>query len=143
MKHILLIALMGIITAFPALAQNNNDEQELIRLDKEWGMASMKGDAAVLNRIYADDYTTRSPEGARNKQQVVEEIVKDAANLKNPVYTSDNYSVRFIGSDTAVMTHTGVASGEDHGKAFRESHHGQWQAAASQVTRVAQQTATK
>jgi ketosteroid isomerase-like protein len=135
-----MIVLLGIVTACPTLAQQNNDEQELIRLDREWGTASMKGDAAFLNRIYADDFTTSTPQGMRNKQQIVDETVKDAANLKNPAYTSDNYAVRFIGSDTAVMTHTGVASGEDRGKAFNDPHrsmhiwvrrNGRWQVFAT------------
>jgi ketosteroid isomerase-like protein len=140
MKCILVFTFLALVTACPALAQSSNDEQELIRLDREWGMASMKGDSAALNRIYADEYTEARFSGPVNKQKIIEEIVKDAANLKNPVYTSDNYNVRFIGNDTAVMTHTGVASGIDNGKPFNEPHramhvwvrrNGRWQAFSS------------
>lgn len=122
MKHIFLIVLLGLVMVCPALAQNKTDEQELIRLDREWGTASMKGDAAFLNSIYADDYSVVTAEGTRNKQQVIEATVKDAAAIKSPSYASDNYVVRFIGNDTAIMTHTGIASGIEGGKPFNDPH---------------------
>ncbi|MGB7068149.1 MAG: nuclear transport factor 2 family protein [Pyrinomonadaceae bacterium] len=120
MKNILTIVLLTMVSAGFVIAQNGADAQELIRLDKEWSAAMERGDRDVLNRIIADDYTTRN--GTWNKTQYIEQAMKDKAdddlNLKNASSVSSNYSVKFKSADMAVMTHITIGKGDYKGKAF-------------------------
>ena len=122
MKKILTIVLLTIISAGFAIAQNGADEQELIKLDKEWSAAMERGDRDTLNRMIADDFTTRN--GTWNKTQYIEQAMRDKANddinLKNAVAVPSNYSVKFKGADMAVMTHITVGKGEYKGKPFTD-----------------------
>ncbi len=143
MKKIMTIVLLTIISAGFAIAQNGADEQELIKLDKEWSTAMERGDRDALNRIIADDYTTRN--GTWNKAQYIEQAIKDKANddinLKNASSVPSNYSVKFKGGEMAVMSHITVGKGEYKGKSFTDysrSMHvwmkrgGRWQVVASE-----------
>ena len=143
MKKILTIVLLTIVSAGFAIAQNGADEQKLIRMDKEWSQAMERGDRDALNRIIADDYTTRN--GTWNKAQYIEQAMKDKAdddlNLKNASAVPSNYAVKFKGADMAVMTHITVGKGEYKGKSFTDysrSMHiwmkrgGRWQVVSSE-----------
>ena len=143
MKKIMTIVLLTIVSAGFAIAQNSADEQELIKLDKEWSAAIERGDREALNRIVADDYTDRG--GAENKTQYIEQAMKDKAdddlNLKNAASAPANYAVKFKGGEMAVMTHITVGKGEYKGKSFTDytrSIHiwmkrgGRWQVVASE-----------
>ena len=118
--------------SFIGFAQNA-DEKKLIELDKEWARANSRGDRATLNRIYADDF--------KDKATVIDETVKGAADLKNVSHASDNYEVRFIQPDMAIMTHFASEKGQDKGKDYVDYHHslhvwakrnGNWQVIATQ-----------
>lgn len=143
MKKIMTIVLLTIVSAGFAFAQNSADEQELIKLDKEWSAAMERGDRDALNRIIADDFTTRN--GTVNKGQYIEQAMKDKAdddlNLKNAAAVPSNYAVKFKGGEMAVMTHITVGKGEYKGKSFTDysrSMHiwmkrgGRWQVVASE-----------
>ena len=143
MKKIMTVVLLTIVSAGFAIAQNGADEQELIKLDKEWSAAMERGDRDALNRIIADDFTTRN--GTVNKGQYIEQAMKDKAdddlNLKNAAAVPSNYSVKFKGGEMAVMTHITVGKGEYKGKSFTDysrSMHiwmkrgGRWQVVASE-----------
>lgn len=55
--RILTLSLLALALALPAAAAGNQAavEQEIQALDKLWGEAAAKGDAAVLNRLLADN----------------------------------------------------------------------------------------
>lgn len=142
-KKLMTTFLATIIFTALAFAQNSKDEQELIKLDKDWSAAIERSDRDALNRIIADDYTDRG--GTANKAQYTERIFKEAAdnavNLKNFTSVPSNYSVKFKGDGTAVMTHTIIEKGEYKGTPFtdyRTSLHvwmrrnGRWQVVASE-----------
>ncbi len=143
LKRIFAIALLTVMASSVALAQSTADEQELIKLDKEWSAAIERKDRDALNRIVADDYTDRG--GTTNKAQYIERTFKgitdDAVNMKNFTSVSSNYSVKFKGDGMAVMTHNAVEKGEYKGTPFtdyRNSLHvwmkrgGRWQVVASE-----------
>lgn len=143
MKKLLAITLLTIVSVVSAFAQNDANEQELIRMDKEWSAAMERGNRDTLNRIIADDFTTRN--GNWNKTQYIEQAMKDKAdddiNLKNASSVPSNYSVKFKGGEMAVMTHFTVGNGEYKGKSFtnysRTMHiwmkrGGRWQVVASE-----------
>jgi hypothetical protein len=122
-------------------------EQELITLDKEWGEAGLRGDSTVLERILADDFIGNSPAGVATKAQNIAEAKTTAANITNATYVADEYTVRFLDPNTAVMTHRAVEKGLNKGKEYNDQHRsihvwvkrdGRWQVVASQATPIPQ-----
>jgi hypothetical protein len=129
------------------VATTPNAEQELISLDKSWGEAGLKGDSAVLERILADDFIGNSPTGVATKAQNIAEAKTNAPNITNATYVADEYTVRFLDPNTAVMTHRAVEKGLNKGKEYNDQHRsmhvwvkrdGRWQVVASQATPIPQ-----
>ena len=121
-------------------------ERELTALDQEWTQAGVKGDASILERVLADDYSAANALGKSiTKAEAIADLKSGATKLDTN--TADNYNVRVFG-DTAVMTHDGVRTGRREGKAFTERYRslhvfvrrgGRWQAVASQGMTLPQQ----
>jgi uncharacterized protein (TIGR02246 family) len=122
-------------------------EQDLINLDKQWGEAGLRGDAAVLETILADDFMGVSPTGTATKAQNIAEAKTTATDITNATYVADAYTVRFLDPNTAVMTHSALEKGLNKGKEYSEQHwsthvwvkrNDRWQVVASQSTPVPQ-----
>jgi len=131
------------------VSSSSSAEQELISLDKEWGEAGLRGDTAVLERILADDFMGATPTAVATKAQSIAESKTNAPNITNATYTADEYTVRFLDKNTAVMTHRAVEKGLDKGKEYTDQHrsihvwvkrNGRWQVVASQATPIPQQS---
>ncbi len=131
------------------VSSTSSAEQELIGLDKQWGEAGLKGDTAMLEKILADDFTGASATGIATKAQSIEQAKSDASNITNATYVADQYSVRFLDPNTAVMTHNAVEKGLNKGKEYTDQHRsmhvwvkrdGRWQVVASQATPITQKT---
>jgi hypothetical protein len=129
------------------VATTPSAEQELISLDKSWGDAGLKGDSAVLERILADDFIGNSPTGVATKAQNIAEAKTNAPNITNATYVADEYTVRFLDPNTAVMTHRATEKGLNKGKEYTDQHRsmhvwvkrdGRWQVVASQATPIPQ-----
>lgn len=127
------------------VATASSAEQELIGLDKEWGEGGLRGDTAVLERILADDFIGNSPTGVATKAQNIAEAKTNAPNITNATYVADEYTVRFLDPNTAVMTHRATEKGLDKGKEYNAQHRsmhvwvkrdGRWQVVASQATPI-------
>jgi hypothetical protein len=104
------------------VATTPSAEQELISLDKSWGEAGLKGDSAVLERILADDFIGNSPIGVATKAQNIAEAKTNAPNITNATYVADEYTVRFLDPNTAVMTHRATEKGLNKGKEYTDQH---------------------
>ncbi|MDQ3665447.1 MAG: nuclear transport factor 2 family protein [Acidobacteriota bacterium] len=123
-----------------------NIEHELTELDRGWTQAGVRGDASILERVLADDYSATNALGKTvTKTDAIADLKSGTSKLDSN--TADNYSVRVFG-DTAVMTHDGVRTGQRDGKAFSERYRslhvfvkrgGRWQAVASQNMSLPQQ----
>jgi hypothetical protein len=129
------------------VATTPSAEQELITLDKSWGEAGLKGDSAVLETILADDFIGNSPTGVATKAQNIAEAKTNAPDITNATYVADEYTVRFLDPNTAVMTHRAVEKGLNKGKEYNDQHRsmhvwvkrdGRWQVVASQATPIPQ-----
>ena len=160
MKRIITIATLMITAASFTLGQTTDNqtkpagakvastgvEQELTQLDREWTQALVRGDASILERVFADDYSATNALGKTvTKAEAIADLKSGANKLESN--DPDNYSVRVFG-DTAVMTHDGVRKGQRDGKAFAERYRslhvfvkrgGRWQAVASQNMTLPQQ----
>jgi hypothetical protein len=126
----------------------SNVEQELIKLDQEWGDAGLKGDSAVLERILADEFMSSEPTGVMNKAQSITQAKSDAANITNATYTADEYTIRMLDKDTAIMVHRAVEKGQNKGRDYADQHRSihvwkkindRWQVVASQAMPITQQ----
>jgi len=116
-------------------------DQALIKLDQEWGEAGLRGDTATLNRILADDFQGSGPTGLQTKAQNIAQAKSDSANITNATYKADEYTVRWLDKDTAIMFHRAVEKGQNKGADYTNQHrsihvwkkvNGQWQVVASQ-----------
>ncbi|MEJ7699518.1 MAG: hypothetical protein WKF71_07725 [Pyrinomonadaceae bacterium] len=74
MKKLLTTFLAMIIFTTLAFAQGSKNEQELIKLDKDWSAAIERGDRDALNRIIADDFTSGGE--TENKTVYIERTLK-------------------------------------------------------------------
>jgi ketosteroid isomerase-like protein len=124
-------------------ASQANDEQVLMQIEREWADAPAKRDAAALDRIIADDWTSFTWDGETvGKAQVI----ADAKLGANTAQSQELGPMRVrIFGDTAVVT--GSVSGKSQYQGRDMSGHyiwtdvfvkrnGHWQAVASQTTRV-------
>jgi ketosteroid isomerase-like protein len=132
------------------VSSNSSAEQELIKLDKEWGEAGMRGDAPALEVIVADDFMGDSPTGGvQTKAQHIADAKANAPDITNATYTADEYMVRFLDPNTAVMTHRATGTGMRKGKEYTDQHRSmhvwvkrgdRWQVVASQATPIPQKS---
>ncbi len=129
-------------------------EREIVRMEREFAVATMRNDMAALDRIMADDYTFTDSSGAvRTKTQVFTDLARvlAQANVMN-VYkiesiNPDELKVHVYG-DTAVVTgrtrvkaYTADQSISDQYRFKRVwvKQQGRWQLVANHSTHIAQQ----
>ena len=101
----------------------------------------------MLERILADDFVGNSPIGVTTKAQNIAEAKTNAPNITNATYVADEYTVRFLDPNTAVMTHRATEKGLNKGKEYNDQHRsmhvwvkrdGRWQVVASQASPIPQ-----
>lgn len=146
MKYIPAVVLIGmLVTLSQVWGQTPSaPEQELLKVENNWGEASVKRDVAALERLYADEYLFTDSEGVTyNKAQ-------DIANTSNGTYkpTSNKFEdmkVHVYGG-TAVVTGQNtikaIFKGKDASGTYRFTdvfvkRAGRWQCVATQSTLVA------
>ena len=99
-----------------ASARQGRDERALLRANREYDEALVRGDAEALERIYADEfvYTTFDGEVRDKAQQIA---FTRSGELKLESGRSDDVRVRVYGN-TAVMTGRFTAKGKFRGAAI-------------------------
>jgi len=152
MKRIAIaLGVVVLVSSVAAWAQNapqpksGSVEQEILKLEKDWETAALKGDTAFLERIYASDIFITNSDGT------LWTGAQDIAATKSgeyvlTTYVSDNLKVRVYG-DTAVVSGRGKATGKEKGKDFSRQTvwtdtwvriGGEWKCVAAQGTLIAQ-----
>jgi hypothetical protein len=103
-----------------------------------------------LERILADDFMGSEPTGVMTKAQSVAQAKSDSANITDATYIADEYTVRWLDKDTAIMFHRAVEKGKNKGADYTDQHrsihvwkkvNGRWQVVASQALPIPQQPA--
>ena len=137
MKRIFFVVGLLLIAGTIAFGQNNAKVQaQLIQMDKDWTAAEMKGDAKTASSFIADDYWGTMPDGTlENKAQYTKAI-----KASKDTDFADDYSVRFFGGNTAIMTHRGTVKGERNFQ-YRSTHvwmnrGGKWQIVAHHSSEI-------
>jgi ketosteroid isomerase-like protein len=123
---------------------NNNDEQELRKLENEWLSTYISGDRATYDRIVADDFTG-TDESAVNRAKEQDRALLPSVPVVNSIAVNDEMQVRLYG-ETAIVTGrivTKVKAGdrELHGFTTRFTdtwlkRQGRWQIVARHYSRV-------
>jgi hypothetical protein len=116
---------------------------DLAKAAADYDRAQVKGDAAELNRLLAQDYHLVNGGGQiESKPQFV-------AESSDPTFKLDPFEVESplttVWNDGAVLAGEVHLAGSDHGKAFKahfrfadiwRKHNGTWQVVFTEVTRV-------
>ena len=106
---------------------------DLIKLDKEWGATGIKGDAAAMSKLLADDLVSVDQDGIRDKKDELAAVKPEPAGTQ---YEPTDYKVTFLSSDVAIMTH-GTKGKDAHRSLHVWSHKsGQWKVVATSSTPV-------
>jgi hypothetical protein len=131
------VLILGISSIALGQYKKGSIEDRLIKLDKAWTSAELKGDKKAAADLIADDYVGTTQRGEiENKTQYLAGVVPNADMVR-----SDDYKVTIYGN-TAIMTHRATVSGVRNMQ-FRSTHvwmkrKGKWQIVAhhgSPVTR--------
>jgi len=138
MKPILsaVFLVLGISSIAVGQYRKGSVEDQLIRLDKAWTHAELKGDEKAVGAMIADDYVGTTQRGAiENKTQYLASVVPNADMVK-----ADEYKVTIYGN-TAIMTHRGTVSGVRNIQ-FRSTHiwmkrGGKWKIVAHHGSQIA------
>jgi ketosteroid isomerase-like protein len=125
------------------MKQNSADEQALIKIQREWAEARMKGDSSYTRRMEAGDCTIVWPDGSIvNKREDLESMTGDIVFTE---FEIDNLQVRLYG-DTGVVVGQGTIKAHEGkqnllGGKFGWTdtfvkYDGVWKVVASQITPV-------
>lgn len=121
----------------------SSDEDEVRRVESEWGDAFEQRDFAALDRIMADEYILTDPLGnVRNKAESIAAIATNEVLFEST--KSDDIKVR-INGDTAIVTARSTFRGRYKGWSMAGRYQytdvlvkrdGSWQAVSSHITAV-------
>ena len=119
----------------------NTEEDEIRRVEIEWGDAFERRDFATLERIKTDEYILTDPLGnVRGKAETLAALATNEVRFDST--KSDNVSVRIIG-DTAIVTGRSTFKGRYKGWSMAGKYQytdvlvkrsGSWQAVSSHIT---------
>ena len=135
--------LVGLANDQSIMGDHSQDEQALMKIQREWAEARVKGDSSYTRRLEAEDCTIVWPDGSVvNKQQDLQTMTGDIVFTE---FKIDHLRVRLYGD-------TGIVVGEGIIKAHKGKQDllggkfvwtdtfvkqgGQWKVVASQITPV-------
>jgi ketosteroid isomerase-like protein len=143
MKYIRVVVVVGMLVALSQVwAQTPSAvEQDLLKLESNWGDALLKNDTAALERIYADEYLFTDSEGVTwNKPQDLANTKSGASKITS--FKLEDMKVHVYG-EAAVVTGKTILKGTFQGKDISGQHRftdvfvkraGRWQCVATQST---------
>jgi ketosteroid isomerase-like protein len=151
MKPLLLAGLISFVASplalsqTPSLTDNKTAEQEVRAAIEQYRTALMKGDAAALERIWADDYTFINASGAVLTKAERLANQKSGATKLGSIETDPDMKIRVYGGDVAIAISRVTIKGQYSGKAtsgqfqssivFAKTPTG-WQLVCNQITPV-------
>ena len=94
---------------------------DLERLNRTWERAWLDKDAALVDKLMADEYLYIAPNGQLLDRQAILKIIR------SPSYHLDNSTrteviIKPVGEDAAVVVHRSQAEGGFDGKSFKDDH---------------------
>jgi ketosteroid isomerase-like protein len=146
MKRSLLVIVLAV--AVPSLGQNRSSEmqEEILKLEKEFGQAIVKNDPEAIGRFLADDWIVIGPDGGIIEKSRFLGVIRSGA-LSHELMDADDVRIRVYG-DTAIVTALTATKGKFMGQEFTSQEratdvfvkeNGRWQCVVSQLTRFTKQ----
>lgn len=135
MRRTWVICLLLLPVAAVIAGASEDDTQALIQLDKEWGSAGRAEAVAAVRRLIADDVIAVSGEGVATKADMLAEAESDEG--PTSPYVADQYDVRFLDENTAVMTHRAGEPEPHWSLHVWVKRDGAWRVVASMSTPIA------
>jgi ketosteroid isomerase-like protein len=141
---VVLVLAVAVFAQTAPKPKSGSAEQELLKLEQEWGDALVKPDLAFLDRILGEDYMFTSPEGeVLTKAQMLAEL-KSGEDVVSSVVNFD-MKVRVYGNAAVVTGHSTdkeTVKGKDISGEYRWTDTwirkgGRWQCVADHASRVA------
>ena len=124
--------------------RNLKVERELKKVEEDWANAYLRHDAAVLERILADEFISVGSNGkSHNKAQDIEELKTDSAIYEYS--TPYDLEIRLYGDGAVVIGRTKERGHYDSGRPFVNEYRwtdifvkrqGRWQCVAAQVASI-------
>ena len=128
--------------------RNLKVERELKKVEEDWARAYLRRDAAILERILADEFISVGSNGqSHNKPQDIEELKADSATYEYS--TPYDLEIRVYGNGAVVIGRTKEKGHYDSGRQFVNEYRwtdifvkrqGRWQCIAAQVASIPQPT---
>lgn len=102
-------------------AEDSNMVADLEHLNQIWNQAWLQKDAALVEKLMADDYMYIAPNGKLLDRKTILNVIK------SPGYRLDHSTrtpveIKTVGKDAAVMVFHSEARGAFEGKSFKDSH---------------------
>jgi hypothetical protein len=94
---------------------------DLEHLNKIWNTAWLEKDAALVEKLMADDYLYIAPNGQLLDRKAILNVIR------SPSYRLDNSTrtpvvIKTAGKDAAIMVFHSQAAGTFEGKSFKDDH---------------------
>ena len=132
--------------AVALLGQNRSGEmqEEILKLEEEFGRAMVKNDAEAIGRFLAEDWIIIDPDGGIIDRARFLGVIKSGA-LTHQTMDSTDMRIR-IYANTATVTALTTSTGKYMGQEFKTQEratdvfvkeNGQWRCVISQLTRFA------
>jgi ketosteroid isomerase-like protein len=117
-----LLTLIVFAMALPFLGQNWSSEmqEEILKVEEEFGQAMIKNDAEAIGRFLADDWIIIDPDGGTIDKSRFLSVIKSGA-LSHETMNSDATRVRIYGN-TATVTAMTTTKGKYMGQEFTCNH---------------------
>jgi hypothetical protein len=134
LRHGRLVGAVGALSMLLVAGTAHADATaDLIQLDRDWGAAGIKGDAAAVGKLLAGDLVSVDGESVRDKAGELALVKAEPAGTK---YEPTDYKVKFLGDDVAIMTHGTKGKDPHHSMHVWSRKSGQWQVVATSSTPV-------
>jgi ketosteroid isomerase-like protein len=142
MKSLLTIIVIAMLVPFVGQNRSSEMQEEIMKLEDEFGQAMIKNDADAIGRFLADDWIIIDPDGGTIDRSHFLDVIKSGA-LSHETMNSEDARVRIYG-DTAMVTALTTTKGKYMGQEFTTQEratdvfvkqNGRWQCVLTQLTR--------
>jgi ketosteroid isomerase-like protein len=143
MKRSLITIMFAVAVAFLGQSRSSGMQEEILKLEKEFGQAIIKNDPEAIDRFLADDWIIIDPDGGIIDKPRFLGVIRSGT-LSHEMMDSDDVRVRIYG-DAAIVTALTTTKGKFMGQEFTTQERatdmfvrrdGRWRCVVSQPTRV-------
>lgn len=142
MRRFLIIIALATAAPFIGQEKSRGVQEEILKVEKEFGQAIIKNDPEAIGRFLADDWIIIDPDGGIVDKSRFLGVIRSGT-LNHEVMDSDDVRVRIYG-DAATFTALTTTKGKFMGQEFTAQERatdvfvkkdGRWQCVFSQLTR--------